>query len=282
MIFPEPKKPKKRWLRELEIGRINTPSDTHLDHTHEKEEPETPHFSPLRHQEIPSGDARDTENDSVSPEGEPCKARAIGEADKPVSRVSNRSNGSTPDRPVVEGGMKRINEFLRARKQLNDQASMSRESDDNLRRQAKFREKLGKYGEAEELYKFVLAIFDEEFGRDHPDVATILWNLTDAYYKQKKNGETDPLDGHILGIYDEKLGSDHPDVARVLSGLADVYHGQEEHDIAKKLYHRALKIFVQKLGPNHPESIRVRNILDGHYKMYDTKRLESGDASSFA
>lgn len=279
MIFPEPKKWQKRWLRELELGRINTLSDTHLDHTGEKEEPKTPHFSPLRQKEISSRDARDTEKGSASPEGEQRKARAIGEADKPVSRVSNRPNGSTPDSPVVLGGMNRIKELLRSRKQLADKASMSRESDDDLRCQAKLGEKLGKYGEAEELYQFVLAIFDEEFGRDHPDVATILQDLADAYYKQKKNGETDPLNNHALAIYDKKLGPDHPDVARTLSGLADAYHGQGEYDVSKRLYYRALKIFVQKLGPYHPESIRVRNIIENHHKMQDTERLQGGEAS---
>ncbi len=282
MVFPQPKNSKKRWLRELELERVNKVSDTHLDHTREKEEPETPHFSPFRHKENPSGDMRDTEKGSVSPEGKLSKARVISEADKPVSRVSNRLNGSRPESSAVWGGMKSIEEILKSRKQSDDQASMSRKSDDSLRRQAKLREKLGKYGEAEELYKFVLAIFDEEFGRDHPEVATILQDLADAYYKQKKNGKTDPLDGHVLGIYDEKLGPDHLDVARTLSSLADSYYGQGEHYISKRLYHRALKIFVQKLGPYHPESVRVRNILDGYYNMYDTKRLKSDEASSFS
>lgn len=280
MIFPEPKKWQKRWLRELELGRINTLSNTHLDHTQEKEEPKTPHFSPLRQKKIPLADARDTEKVSASPEGEQRKARAIGEADKPVSRVSSRSNGSTPDSPVVWGGMKRIEEHLRSRKQLADKASMSRESDDNLRRQAGLSEKLGKYGESEELYKFVLAIFDEEFGRDHPDVATILQDLADAYYKQKKNGETDPLEGRALTIYDEKLGPDHPDVAKTLSHLADSFYGQKEHDMAEILYNCVIKIFEQKLGPAHPESIRIRNIIENYYKVPDTERLQGSEASS--
>ena len=51
----------------------------------------------------------------------------------------------------------------------------------------------GHYAQAEPLFKRSLAIFEKNFGTDHPNVATILENLAGVYRKANRTSEAQEL-----------------------------------------------------------------------------------------
>ena len=97
-----------------------------------------------------------------------------------------------------------------------------------------------RYAEAEPLYHRALAIREKAFGRDHPDVATVLNNLAALYSKQGRYADAEPLYQRSLAIREKALGRDHPDVAMALNSLAEVYNGQTRYADALPIIRRTL------------------------------------------
>lgn len=108
--------------------------------------------------------------------------------------------------------------------------------------------------EAEPLYQKVLAIWEQQLGKDHPNVATVLNNLADLYRVQRRYSEAELLLQRAMVISEQQLGNDHPDVARSLNNLAEVYREQGRYGEAEPLYIRAWSIFANTLGENNPLS----------------------------
>src|SRR5262249_32131639 len=108
------------------------------------------------------------------------------------------------------------------------------------------------YADAELLYKRALAIREKALGRDHPDVATVLHNLSRLYDDQHRYADAAPMAQRALAIWEEAFGPDHPDLATALSGLASLYGKQGRHAEAERLLRRALAIQERALGRDHP------------------------------
>ena len=79
---------------------------------------------------------------------------------------------------------------------------------------------MGRYAEAEPLYRRSLAIWEKQLGRDHPAVATIVNNLASLYWAMGRYAEAEPLLRRSLEVREKQLGRDHPDVAQSLNNLA--------------------------------------------------------------
>ncbi|CAM9524664.1 unnamed protein product, partial [Ectocarpus sp. 13 AM-2016] len=80
----------------------------------------------------------------------------------------------------------------------------------------------GKYDEAEPLYRRSLAIDEEAFGRDHPDVATNLNNLAGLLDGQGRYMEAIALLEKALAIRTKKLGEVHPSTVSTRNDLEAV------------------------------------------------------------
>ena len=59
---------------------------------------------------------------------------------------------------------------------------------------------MGRYAEAEPLFRRSLEIQEKQLGRDHPDVATSLNNLADLYRAMGRYAEAEPLYRRSLEI----------------------------------------------------------------------------------
>ncbi|MFC1813497.1 tetratricopeptide repeat protein [Thermodesulfobacteriota bacterium] len=59
---------------------------------------------------------------------------------------------------------------------------------------------IGKYAEAEPLYKRSLAILEKAFGPDHPQVAIFLRNMAKCYMKTGKEKEAEKLEARAKNI----------------------------------------------------------------------------------
>jgi WD40 repeat protein/CHAT domain-containing protein/tetratricopeptide (TPR) repeat protein len=119
---------------------------------------------------------------------------------------------------------------------------------------------LGRYAEAEPLYKHALAIA-ESLGPDRADVARLLNDLARLYRNQGRHAEAEPLLRRTLAITEQALGSAHPDVARALNELGVVYQILSRYSDAEPLHKRALGIYELTLGHEHTSVATALNNL---------------------
>jgi len=119
----------------------------------------------------------------------------------------------------------------------------------------------GAYGQAEPLYKRVLAIYGKALGPEHPDTAMALNNLAGLYHATGAYGQAEPLYKRVLAIYEKALGPEHPDTAMALNNLAELYRVRGSYGQAEPLYKRALAIREKALGPEHPDTAQSLNNL---------------------
>ena len=119
----------------------------------------------------------------------------------------------------------------------------------------------GRYEEALPFYKKAVRLGKQEFGPNHPTLATLLNNLAVLYQAQSRYAEAEPLYKRALAIQEKALGPDHPDVANSLNNLAALYQEQGRYADAEPLYERALTIREKSLGPEHPDVAKSLNNL---------------------
>jgi len=123
----------------------------------------------------------------------------------------------------------------------------------------------GKYSEAEVLLKRALAIKEQAFGKDNPNVAGTLNNLALVYSSQAKYGEAEGLFKRALAIREKALGESDPALALSLDNLGSVYLSQAKYGEAESFYKRALAIREKALGESHPAVAATLNHLAAVY-----------------
>ena len=101
---------------------------------------------------------------------------------------------------------------------------------------------LGRFSEAEPLFKRILETDEALVGPNDPEVARSLNNLAILYRAQGRYSEAEPLHKRALAIQEKALGPDHPAVARSLNNLAELYMKMGRDEEAKKLLARAKRI----------------------------------------
>jgi tetratricopeptide (TPR) repeat protein len=125
---------------------------------------------------------------------------------------------------------------------------------------------MGRYEEAEPLYKRSLAISETQLGPDHPDTGISLNNLASLYESMGHYDAAEPLYERSLAISETQLGPDHPDTGTSLNNLASLYESMGHYDAAEPLYKRSLAIRETQLGPDHPSTGTSLNNLAGLYE----------------
>ena len=109
----------------------------------------------------------------------------------------------------------------------------------------------GKFDEAEPLYRRSLEIREIALGKEHPDVALSLINLSRFYCSQENYDEAEPLLKRAVKIRKKALGTEHPD-EDILAVLAWTYEAQGQYDAAERLLKSALSIREKAYGTDHP------------------------------
>lgn len=110
--------------------------------------------------------------------------------------------------------------------------------------------RVGRYYDAEPLYRRAADLHEETLGPDHPNVATVLNNVASLYQLQRRYDEAEALFVRALDIRERALGLEHPDVATSLNNLAGLYHVQGQADKAEPLFQRSLEILQKAHGPD--------------------------------
>jgi CHAT domain-containing protein/tetratricopeptide (TPR) repeat protein len=124
----------------------------------------------------------------------------------------------------------------------------------------------GKYAEATETAKRVLAIREKALGPDHPRVGGALNELAELYRAQGLLTAAEPLYRRNLAITQKAFGPDHLVVAIALNNLALLYRDQGRLADAEPFFKRSLAITEKTLGPDDPDVGQPLNNLGRLYQ----------------
>ncbi|MFN6303662.1 MAG: tetratricopeptide repeat protein [Planctomycetota bacterium] len=117
------------------------------------------------------------------------------------------------------------------------------------------------YQEAEPLMRRALAVDEQSYGSDHPNVAIHLNNLAALLQATNRMSEAEPLMRRALAIDEQSYGPEHPQFAIHLNDLAQLLQDTNRLSEAEPLMRRALAIDEQSYGPEHPNVARNLNNL---------------------
>lgn len=115
---------------------------------------------------------------------------------------------------------------------------------------------LGRFDEAERLYREALALDQRHPTGNAAGMATTLNNLALLYRAQERYAAAEELYRQALRLLEEAVGPNHQDVARLLNNWAMLKLTKGEPAAALELERRAIDIAQRALPSDHP-SIRV-------------------------
>ncbi|MFK7944918.1 MAG: tetratricopeptide repeat protein, partial [Paracoccaceae bacterium] len=113
---------------------------------------------------------------------------------------------------------------------------------------------MGRYEEAEPLYREAIKIDKAALGEGHPSYAIDLNNLANLLKDMGRYEEAEPLIVQAIGIAKAELGEEHPSYAIRLWVHAAIKRSLEQFDAARPLYAKALEIQMSALGEDHPNT----------------------------
>jgi tetratricopeptide (TPR) repeat protein/CHAT domain-containing protein len=119
----------------------------------------------------------------------------------------------------------------------------------------------GKYAEATEVAKRLLANREKSLGPTHPEVDTALSNLAKLYRLQGRYSEAEPLLRRSLSIREKTQGTSVTLISSALNDLAGVLRDQGRYSEAEPLLRRSLSIREKALGPEDTSVAALRNNL---------------------
>ena len=111
----------------------------------------------------------------------------------------------------------------------------------------------GLYERAKICYQNFLAITQQRFNTDNPQVAVSMSKLASIYYIQANYTDAEILNQQALNIRRKLLEDEHLDIADSLNNLALTYHKQGRYQDAEHLYEQSLQIRSKLLGEEHPD-----------------------------
>ncbi|MEE9442516.1 MAG: tetratricopeptide repeat protein [candidate division Zixibacteria bacterium] len=127
-------------------------------------------------------------------------------------------------------------------------------------------ESMGRYEEAEKLYKQALEIDKKTIGEEDPGFATDLNNLAGVYESMGRYEEAERYYLQAIEIDKKTIGEEHPGHATRLNNLANVYISMGRYDEAERYYLQAIEIDKKTIGEEHPDYATDLNNLAGVYE----------------
>ncbi len=122
-------------------------------------------------------------------------------------------------------------------------------------------ERLGRYAEAESIYRELLDFRRIEAGPDSMSFAIVLNNLSQVLIRQGNWQEGQALSKEVVRLRRQKRGPDHLDVATALMNLAAAHGALGDPDAAVAAYEEALRIRQLHFGPENPAVGRAKAAL---------------------
>ncbi len=137
-------------------------------------------------------------------------------------------------------------------------------------------EALGKYKQAEEIWRKVVSINEAAYGIQHPAYAESLQSLARLNTETGKYQEALRLQSKAVQVFELSYGPEHPKIATSLNRLAAIHLKLANFSEAAPLIERALRIRESSLGADHPELIEIyENLLALYSQAGDYSKVEA-------
>ncbi len=134
---------------------------------------------------------------------------------------------------------------------------------------------IGRFSEAEPLFRQALAIGEKTLGTWHPVYVGRLNNLAELLRETGRPAEAEPLFRQALAIDEKTLGTGHPVYATRLNNLAGLLQETGRPAEVESLFRQALAIDEKTLGTEHPTYAIHLNNLAG--LLQETGRLAEAE-----
>lgn len=125
-----------------------------------------------------------------------------------------------------------------------------------------------KFLEVDTLYLQAIRIFEKNFGANHLEVASLVFDLAEHRRLQRRYRESEPLYKRALNIRKEVLGEQDTRVAETLDSLGRLYEEQGRSTQAGDTHSQALAVWEKHLGPHHEDVLKRINNLVVLYRLY--------------
>ncbi len=131
---------------------------------------------------------------------------------------------------------------------------------------------VGRYWEAEKLYKRALAIYENNLGLDNTYSAKV-WNaLGENYQARRKYREAEKSYKTSQSILEKNYGSGNPSTSILISHLGSLYKDERDYKESEEMLLYSLQSIAAAYGEGHPFLIRV---LDDLGRLYEAEGKES-------
>nr|CDP26075.1 Putative kinesin light chain [Podospora anserina S mat+] len=120
---------------------------------------------------------------------------------------------------------------------------------------------LGKYKEAEQMYRQTLQLSEKVLGKEHPDTLTSMNDLALVLYSQGKYEEAAKIHRQELQLSEKVLGKEHPGTLTSMNNLASVLNSQGKYEEAEQMHRQTLQLREKVLGKEHPDTLTSMNDL---------------------
>ena len=152
----------------------------------------------------------------------------------------------------------------------------SQEAGHALWQLGKLRQQQGQFGEAKDLYKRALGIFESTFA-PQIDVSAVLDDLAQIYAREQQWALAKQTYERALEVDRHVLGDDHPRVAIHMQNLAIVAQNIGDLKQAEALYRDVIRRQERSYGDRHPETA----ITDGNYGLLLQREGRLAEAEPF-
>jgi tetratricopeptide (TPR) repeat protein len=118
-------------------------------------------------------------------------------------------------------------------------------------------ENMGRYPEAEALYRQTLAGRERVFGVDHPETVGSMNNLAGLLTMLGRHGEAEALLSRAVASSEKLLGQPQESILLSAFNLAQLYQGLGRFSEAEQLFGVLLSAAERSLGPSHPRTLAM-------------------------
>jgi serine/threonine protein kinase len=116
----------------------------------------------------------------------------------------------------------------------------------------------GKYREAEQLFRRVIAVRARAMGPEHVDTLASRHRLVYVLNEEEKHEEAETEARQVVTLREKILGSEHPDTLLSRYNLASALYHSGKYVQAEELYRKVVAADERVIGPEHPRTLAAR------------------------
>ncbi|KAI5460912.1 hypothetical protein BGZ63DRAFT_388024 [Mariannaea sp. PMI_226] len=131
---------------------------------------------------------------------------------------------------------------------------------------------LGKYGEAEQMYRQAFELRTKTLGQEHSDTLASMNNLSWVLRHLGRYNEAEQMQRQTLNLNVKVHGPEHPSTLTSMNILAGILMSLGGYDEAEQMHRQTFNLRMRILGQEHPDTLRSMNNLAltlRHSERYD-------------